>query len=50
MENAVQKSISNNPKYDNVSGQVPKETTGLTKHKGLVKNYTYGSVGNKLET
>ena len=33
--------------YDDVSGQVTKETTKLTKNKDVVKNYTYDSAGNK---
>ena len=33
--------------YDDVSGQVTKETTRLTKNKNVVKNYTYDSAGNK---
>ena len=33
--------------YDNVSGQITKETTKLTPNKDVVKNYTYDSVGNK---
>ncbi len=33
--------------YDDVSGQVTKETTKLTKNKDVVKNYSYDSVGNK---
>lgn len=33
--------------YDDVSGQVTKETTKLTKNQDIVKNYTYDSAGNK---
>ena len=33
--------------YGDVSGQVTKETTKLTKNKDVVKNYTYDSNGNK---
>ena len=33
--------------YGDVSGQVTKETTKLTKNKDVVKNYTYDSKGNK---
>lgn len=33
--------------YDDVSGQVTKETTKLTKNKDVVKNYSYDSAGNK---
>ena len=33
--------------YGDVSGQVTKETTKLTKNKDIVKNYTYDSNGNK---
>ncbi len=33
--------------YDDVSGQVTKETTKVTKNKDVVKNYTYDSAGNK---
>ncbi len=33
--------------YDDVSGQVTKETTKLTKNKDVVKNYRYDSAGNK---
>ncbi len=33
--------------YDDISGQVIKETTKLTKNKDVVKNYTYDSAGNK---
>ncbi len=33
--------------YGDVSGQVTKETTKLSKHKNIVKNYSYDSVGNK---
>ena len=33
--------------YSDVSGQVTKETTKLTKNKDVVKNYTYDSNGNK---
>ncbi len=33
--------------YDDVSGQVTKETTKLTKNKDVVKNYAYDSAGNK---
>lgn len=33
--------------YGDVSGQVTKETTKLTKNKDIVKNYTYDSKGNK---
>ena len=33
--------------YGDVSGQVTKETTKLTKNKDVVKNYTYNSKGNK---
>ncbi len=33
--------------YGDVSGQVTKETTKLSKHKDIVKNYSYDSVGNK---
>ncbi|MCH5266649.1 MAG: RHS repeat protein, partial [Lachnospiraceae bacterium] len=33
--------------YGDVSGQVTKEITKLTKHKEVVKNYTYDSAGNK---
>ena len=33
--------------YGDVSGQVTKETTKLTKNKDVVKNYSYDSAGNK---
>lgn len=33
--------------YGDVSGQVTKETTKLTKNKDVIKNYTYDSNGNK---
>ena len=33
--------------YDDVSGQVTKETTKLTKNRDVVKNYSYDSAGNK---
>lgn len=33
--------------YNDVSGQVTKETTKLTKNKDVVKNYSYDSAGNK---
>ena len=33
--------------YDDVSGQMTKETTKLTKNRDVVKNYTYDSAGNK---
>jgi RHS repeat-associated protein len=33
--------------YGDVSGQVTKETTKLTKNKDVVKNYSYDSEGNK---
>lgn len=33
--------------YDDVSGQVTKETTKLTKNKDVVKNYSYDSAGNQ---
>lgn len=33
--------------YDDVSGQMTKEITKLTKNQDVVKNYTYNSVGNK---
>ena len=33
--------------YDDASGQVTKEITKLTKHKDVVKTYTYDSAGNK---
>ena len=33
--------------YSDVSGQVTKETTKLTKNKDVIKNYTYDSNGNK---
>lgn len=33
--------------YDDVSGQVTKETTKLTKNKDVVKNYSYDSAGSK---
>ncbi len=33
--------------YNDASGQVTKETTTLTKHKDVVKTYTYDSAGNK---
>lgn len=33
--------------YNDISGQVTKETTRLTKNKNIEKNYTYDSVGNK---
>ena len=33
--------------YDDVSGQITKETTKLTKNKDVVKNYIYDSAGNK---
>lgn len=33
--------------YDDVSGQVTKETTKLTKNKKIVKSYSYDSAGNK---
>ena len=33
--------------YDDVSGQVKKENTKLTKNKDVVKNYSYDSAGNK---
>ena len=33
--------------YDDVSGQVTKETTKLMKNQDVVKSYTYDSVGNK---
>ena len=33
--------------YADVSGQVTKETTKLTKNKDVVKNYSYDSADNK---
>lgn len=33
--------------YDDISGQVTKESTKLTKNKSVVKNYTYDSAGNR---
>ena len=33
--------------YEDVSGQVTKETTKLTENKDVIKSYTYDSAGNK---
>lgn len=35
--------------YDDASGQVTKKTTKLTKHKDVVKHYTYDSNNNRKE-